>query len=127
MGKNAVSVLICVVSLVFMLFGCTDNKNQEIIGEWVPTTATIDGSTVKYEELGIEKDQFGFEFKENGKCVATIAGLTEESQYTFNGTSVDIEINGQSHKLSYDNGSLTLSFNYSEGYTTFTFTKVNVQ
>ncbi len=124
MGKNAVSILICVVSLLFMLFGCSDNKNLEIVGEWVPTTATIDGSTVKYEELGIEKDEFGFVFKENGTCSATIAGITEEADYTFNGTSVDIEINGQSHKLSYDNGNLTLSLDYSEGYTTVTFAKV---
>ena len=123
MGKKAVSLLICVLSLAFMLFGCGENNNSEIVGEWVPTTATLNGSTIKYDELEIEKEKFGFVFTDDGKCTATLAGINDESSYTFNGTSVDIQINGEDYKLDYEKGNLTLSLNYGGEYTSFTFTK----
>lgn len=124
MRKKAVSILICVLSAIIILSGCGANENTEIVGDWVPTTATLNGSTIKYDELGIEQDKFGFTFTDNGKCIATLAGVTDESSYTFNGTSVDIEINGEKYKLNYDNGNLTLSLNYGGENTSFTFTKV---
>ena len=124
MGKKAVSLLMCVFCAVFMLCGCGENKNSEIVGEWVPTTATLIGSTIKYDELGIEKEKFGFIFADDGKCTATLAGISDESTYTFNGTSVDIQINGEEYKLDYEKGNLTLSLNYGGNYTSFTFTKV---
>ena len=100
------------------------DKNSEIVGEWVPTTAKLNGSTIKYDELGIEKEKFGFVFTDDGKCTATLAGINDESSYTFNGTSVDIQINGEDYKLDYEKGNLTLSLNYGGEYTSFTFTKV---
>lgn len=124
MCKKAVSLLMCVFCAVFMLCGCGENKNSEIVGEWVPTTATLNGSTIKYDELGIEKEKFGFVFADDGKCTATLAGISNESTYTFNGTSVDIQINGEEYKLDYEKGNLTLSLNYGGNYTSFTFTKV---
>lgn len=124
MGKKAVSLLICVFATLLMLCGCGENKNAEIVGEWVPTTAKLNGTTVKYDELGVEKDKFGFVFRDDGKCKATLAGISDESAYTFNGTSVDVQINGEDYKLDYEKGSLTLSLNYGGNYTAFTFTKV---
>ena len=76
------------------------------------------------DELGIEKEKFGFVFTDDGKCTATLAGINDESSYTFNGTSVDIQINGEDYKLDYERGNLTLSLNYGGEYTSFTFTKV---
>ena len=75
------------------------------------------------DELGIEKEKFGFVFTDDGKCTATLAGINDESSYTFNGTSVDIQINGEDYKLDYERGNLTLSLNYGGEYTSFTFTK----
>ena len=125
MGKKAVSLLICVFAAVLMLCGCGENKNAEIVGEWVPATAKFNDETVKYDELGVEKDKFGFIFREDGKCEATLAGISDESAYTFNGTSVDIQINGEDYKLDYEKGSLTLSLNYDGNYTAFTFSKIS--
>lgn len=124
MGRKAVSLFICVLFAAFMFVGCSDNKNSEIVGEWTPTTATINGETIKYDELEIENDKFGFVFTDDGKCTATLAGISDESSYVFNGTSVDIQINGEDYKLDYDSGNLTLSLNYGGEYTSFTFTKV---
>lgn len=125
MGKKLISLLICVMISAVALLGCSQSRNLEIVGEWVPTTATINGTRVRYDELGAGDDEFKFIFYENGNCKATIAGITEDAPYTFNDTAVDIEINGQSHKLLYENGSLTLSLNYSEGYTAVTFVRVS--
>lgn len=110
-----------------MLCGCSENKNSEIVGRWVPTTATINGTTVKYDELGIKENTFCFDFSNNEKCIATIAGVTDESPYTFNGTSVDIELNGEEYKLDYESGTLTLSLSYGGDYTSFTFAKDDKQ
>lgn len=124
MCKKAIPLLICVLAAVIMLVGCGNNKNSEIVGDWVPTTARINGKTIKYDKLDIEDGKFGFSFSRDEKCKATIAGVSDESSYTFNGTSVDIELNGEKYKLAYESGTLTLTLNYGGENTSFTFTKV---
>lgn len=124
MLKKIFSLLICVIFAVIILAGCGSNENKEIAGEWTLTTVSFNGETVKCDELGIDKDKFGFIFTSSGKCMATIMGITDESDYRFSGTSVDIEINGEKKKLNYSNGTLTLSLNYSGENTLFTFAKV---
>lgn len=44
-------------------------------------------------------------------------------QPTFNGTSVDLTVNGTAYKLSYDSGVLTMVLNYDNNRIEFSFTK----
>lgn len=97
--------------------------NTEIIGKWVPTTAKTDGETISYSELGIDEDQFGLDFKDSSNCTVTLAGISCDSAYTFNGTSVDLTVNGTAYKLSYDSGVLTMVLNYDNNRIEFSFTK----
>ncbi|MEE0913065.1 MAG: hypothetical protein U0L76_00565 [Ruminococcus sp.] len=124
MWKKHTLFIICVLLAVFAFSGCGENKNSQLVGEWVPSTACINGETVKYEELELEENKFSLVFEENGNCRLTLAGVTHETTYTFNDTSVDIELNGESHKLTYENSTLTFTFDYGTEVTTFTFKKV---
>lgn len=122
--KKAAAFTMAATLLVCIFSGCGSGKdNSQIVGKWTPTTASLNGETVKYSSLGLDESEFGFTFKDNGKCTATLASVTGEGTYTFNGTSVDIEINKETKKLNYDNGSLTLTLDYDNDTTTFTFTK----
>ncbi|MEE1016482.1 hypothetical protein [Ruminococcus sp. JL13D9] len=127
MVKTACSAALLTLCLVFglMLFsGCGDNaQNNEIVGKWVPATATINGETVQFGELNTDSDKFGFVFESNGSCEITIAGTKNSGTYTFNETSVDVEYGGKSEKLRYSDGMLTLNFNYNNETTSFVFTK----
>ncbi len=123
MFKRFFSVL-CITCVIFVISACSNNNNAEIAGKWVPTTITINGETLKYSDIETDEKQFEINFSENGKCSATLAGISDDCDFTFSGTSVDIEINGEKHKLSYDNGTLTLSLNYSSETTVITFSKV---
>ncbi len=123
MIKKFVAILMCSLCILAVFVGCGNNKNAEIVGEWLPTTATINGETIKYSELGIEENHFSLTFTQDGKCTAILAGITSESDFTFNGTSVDIELNGTQHKLEYNAGTLKWTLNYGEDNTSFTFAK----
>lgn len=124
MIKKISALLFCVLFSLIILAGCGKSDNSAIAGEWVPTTASFDGETVQYNELGIEEDQFGFTFTSDGKCTATLAGVTGEGTYVFNETSVDVNINDKTQKLDYENNTLTLTLDYGSSIATFTFTKV---
>ena len=115
---------ICTLFAVLMLSGCGENKNTQLVGEWTPATVSINGETIKYTELELEEKEFKLIFDANGNCHLTLAGVTHETTYTFNDTSVDIELNGESHKLTYENSTLTFTFDYGTEVTTFTFKKV---
>ena len=91
--------------------------------QMVPTTAKTDGETISYSELGIDEDQFGLDFKDSSNCTVTLAGISCDSAYTFNGTSVDLTVNGTAYKLSYDSGVLTMVLNYENNRIEFSFTK----
>lgn len=119
-----IAVILSVTILSMCVFvGCSDNKNSEIVGKWIPTTASLNGETVQYSYLGLEDDYFGFTFDSNGKCTATLTGITGEGTYIFNDTSVDVTINNEVQKLDYSNGTLTLTLNYNNDTTTFSFIK----
>lgn len=120
--KIAVTLSVVILSMCIFV-GCSDNKNSEIVGKWIPTTASLNGETVQYSYLGLEDDYFGFTFSDNGKCTATLTGITGEGTYSFNGTSVDVTINDETQKLDYSNGTLTLTLNYDNDTTTFSFIK----
>ena len=116
-------LVLCVFVFASIFCGCGSNGNTEIIGKWVPTTAKTDGETISYSELGIDEDQFGLDFKDSSNCTVTLAGISSDSAYTFNGTSVDLTVNGTAYKLSYDSGVLTMVLNYDNNRIEFSFTK----
>ena len=122
--KRFISTLIVALIFTFISTGCSDNKNAEIVGDWIPTTASLNGETVQYSYLALSEDYFGFTFRPNGTCTATLAGITGEGTYIFNGTSVDVTIDKEEpKKLTYDNGTLTLKLAYDDDVTTFSFIK----
>lgn len=127
--KRTVSaiMMIAVFTALLMLAGCGENNNEEIVGEWVPATASINGETIQFSELNTDAENFGFVFEANGSCEITIAGTKNSGKYTFNETSVDIDYGGKSEKLSYSEGMLTMDFNYNNETTSFMFTKKTEQ
>ena len=117
--------LFCSIICIFTVFvGCGNDKNAEIVGEWVPVTATLNGTTVQYSELGLEGNQFGLIFYNNGTCISTLAGISNEGTYTFNETSIDLIVNEDHHKLNYEKGTITFSLDYFSNSMSLTFTKV---
>ncbi len=123
MIKKIAALLMGATMTLCSFAGCGGSDNSEIVGEWVPSTVALNGETVKYSELDIDASQFGFVFEQGGKCDATLAGISGSGSYTFNGTSVDVEVNNEVKKLDYDKGVLTLVLDYGSETTTFTFTK----
>lgn len=123
MTKKVVTLLISVMFMLIVVSGCGGNDASEIIGKWVPSTASLNGETLQYAELGIDAEQFGFTFEKGGKCTATLAGISDTGTYVFNGTSVDIEMNNKVQKLNFDNGTLTLVLAYDNDTASFSFTK----
>jgi hypothetical protein len=123
MIKKTATLILCTLLFIVLLTACGDKENSEIVGKWVPTTATLNGTTVQYSTLDLDDDQFGFEFTSDGKCSATLTGITSTGTYTFSDTAVDIVINGESQKLSYDSGTLTLVMNYDDNPMSVSFTK----
>ena len=123
--KKALCAAAALMIMLTLLFasGCGENKNSEIVGEWVPATANINGETIKFSELNTDSNNFGFVFEENGSCEVTIAGTKNSGSYVFNDTSVDIEYGGKTERLAYSDGMLTLYFNYNNESTSFMFTK----
>lgn len=123
--KKALCAAAALTIMLTLLFasGCSENKNSEIVGEWVPATANINGETIKFSELNTDSNNFGFVFEENGSCEVTIAGTKNNGSYVFNDTSVDIEYGGKTERLAYSDGMLTLYFNYNNESTSFMFTK----
>lgn len=123
--KKALCAAAALMIMLTLLFasGCGENKNSEIVGEWVPATANINGETIKFSELNTDSNNFGFVFEENGSCEVTIAGTKNNGSYVFNDTSVDIEYGGKTERLAYSDGMLTLYFNYNNESTSFMFTK----
>lgn len=118
-------VLLCSACfLLLALCSCgEDQNNSEIAGHWVPTTATLNGSSVNYSELDLEDDYFSLTFNSDGTCTATLTGIEGSGTYVFNGTSVDITINGDTQRLTYENSQLTLTLSYDGNTSSFVFAK----
>lgn len=106
-------IILTITALLTMLalYGCSDDKNAEIIGKWTPTTAVINGTTVQYSSLELDNDSFELCFLEDGKCSITSVGITEEGTYVFNDTSIDVTLKTSSLKLDYSNSTITLTLN----------------
>ena len=119
------AVIMCIIAVFIALSGCGNNRNSEIEGEWVPTTAYLNGVTVQYSELGIEKDQFGFGFNSDGTCVATRAGVTEKGSFVLNESSIDVNFGGAPERLDYDGKNIKLNYTYNNETTSFIFTKLS--
>ncbi len=110
MIKRNIILLLCTVLLITFLTACGGNEeNSEIAGNWIPTTATINGTTVQYSSLDLDENQFKLDFEPDGKCELTLTGMTTKGTYVFSGTSVDITANSEEYKLDYSSGTLTLS------------------
>ncbi len=124
MIKNISALVLCAVLCLCVFAGCSDDNNSEIVGKWVPTTVTIGSSTVPYSDLVKEGREFSLTFESNGKCKIILGGIENEGEFTFNETSVDINYSGQSMKLDYNRGVLTLNLNYNNETTSYLFSKV---
>ncbi len=116
-------VCICICTST-VLCGCGEDKNEKIVGDWIPTTATIGGKTIQYTELDNEKSKFNLSFSSDGRCTAVLAGIENEGTYEFNTTSVDMVLDGyDERKLKYEGGKLILTFDYGKDTTSITFSK----
>ena len=124
MINNISALVLCAVLCLCVFAGCSDDNNSEIVGKWVPTTVTIGSSTVPYSDLVKEGREFSLTFESNGKCKIILGGIENEGEFTFNETSVDINYSGQSMKLDYNRGVLTLNLNYNNETTSYLFSKV---
>lgn len=124
--KSAISLLcvICNVFIILAFTGCSESDNSAVVGKWVPVSATVNGKTVQYSELDADQSQFSLEFTSDGKCNATLGGIKSSGTYIFNNTSVDVVLDGNEEKLKYDNGNLTMNFNYDNASTSITFTRL---
>ena len=99
--KRTSLVFLSLFAVIFLLSGCGDKSENEVLkGKWVPISAVINGETVQYSELDLKNGYFEFNFKGNGSCTATLAGIEYKGSYVFSGTSVDATLNGNSEKLS---------------------------
>lgn len=117
------SVFICLL-IASALSGCSESDNSAIVGEWTPSTVSINGTTIAYSELNTENRDFSLRFYDDGNCKITIGGIQNEGTYTFNETSVDIQYGGKEQKLSYEGGVLTLKLSYNNQTTSYMFTRV---
>lgn len=124
--KSAISLLcvICNVFIILAFTGCSANDNSAVVGKWIPVSATVNGKTIQYSELDADQSQFILEFTSDGKCNATLGGIESSGTYVFNNTSVDVVLDGKEEKLKYDNGDLTMNFNYDNASTSITFTRL---
>lgn len=121
--KRTSLVFLSLFAVIFLLSGCGDKSENEVLkGKWVPISAVINGETVQYSELDLKSGYFEFNFKGNGSCTATLAGIEYKGSYVFSGTSVDATLNGNSEKLSYESARQTLTYSY-DNTTSFTFMK----
>ena len=123
--KKLLLVAMAILTFMFAFCGCDDNKNEEITGKWIPTTAVINGETVPYSSLELDKDSFEIEFFKDGKCTITSFGVTEKGSYIFNDTSVDVTINNSSQKLDYATGTISYTLNYHENPMSVNFVRTN--
>ncbi len=123
MGKRIAAVPLIFLLLGILLSGCDGDNNSAIVGEWVPSTVSIGGTTIAYSELNTEGQSFQLRFFDNGKCEITLGGVKNDGTYTFNDTAVDIKYGGKTQKLSYDQGILTLKMDYNGQPTSYMFTK----
>ena len=131
----AILALVLLLLTAAMLTGCSGEDNSEIVGEWKPSTVSINGTTISYSDLDTKGKDFSFNFYPDGKCKIIIGGFTvsddgsrlvsNDGSYHFHQTSVDIQYGGKSQKLSYDHGILTLKLDYNGQTTAYMFTKVS--
>ena len=74
--KRTSLVFLSLFAVIFLLSGCGDKSENEVLkGKWVPISAVINGETVQYSELDLKNGYFEFNFKGNGSCTATLAGI----------------------------------------------------
>ncbi|WP_405353551.1 hypothetical protein [Ruminococcus sp.] len=121
--KRTILVFLSLFAVIMLLSGCGDKSENAVLkGKWIPISAVINGESIQYSELELEDGYFEFNFKGDGSCTATLAGVDYSGKYVFSGTSVDATLNGNSEKLSYEAARQTLTYSY-DNNTSFTFMK----
>lgn len=123
MAKKIAIILSCAFTFILIFTGCGNKKECEIVGDWVPSTATVNGTSVHYSSLGLEDDQFHLSFDSNGKCTVILTGITYNCTYIFNDTSIDITINNEKQKLGYESGIITYNLDYENNPMQICFTR----
>lgn len=124
MQKQIASLLLCMVMVLALTAGCSEDNNAEIVGKWVPSTVSLGGTTVAYSDIAKEGKEFSLTFDSNGSCEVILGGIRNEGTFVFNETSVDVTYGSQSMKLNYSQNILTLTLNYNNESTSYMFTKV---
>lgn len=121
--KHTILVFLSLFAVIMLLSGCGDKSENAVLkGKWIPISAVINGESIQYSELELKDGYFEFNFKGDGSCTATLAGVDYSGKYVFSGTSVDATLNGNSEKLSYEAARQTLTYSY-DNNTSFTFMK----
>lgn len=123
MLKRCCTIIFCVIICSVLLVACGENKNSKIVGKWIPSTVTMNNKTMKYSSLGTDDDQFGLQFESNGNCTIITTGIVKKGTFVFNDTAIDVMINGESKKLNYATGIITLSLNYENNPMQISFIK----
>lgn len=99
MKVRVMCLVLCVFVFAAIFCGCGSNGNTEIIGKWHRQQQRQTAKQFHTASLGIDEDQFGLDFKDSSNCTVTLAGISCDSAYTFNGASVDLTVNGTAYKL----------------------------
>ncbi|MCQ2514430.1 MAG: DUF4923 family protein [Ruminococcus sp.] len=123
MIKRVMSIALLVITLFFLTACSNSDKNIEITGHWIPTTAVINGNTVDYNTLGLEEGQFSLDFKADGKCSIVLTGIKNNGTYTFSGSSIDVDTKNLKQKLSFSNNTISLTLDYENNPMIISFTR----
>ncbi|MBQ2569582.1 MAG: hypothetical protein II573_04220, partial [Ruminococcus sp.] len=91
----AILALVLLLLTAAVLTGCSNEDNSEIVGEWKPSTVSINGTTISYSDLDTKGKDFSFNFYPDGKCKIIIGGVSNDGSYAFHQTSVDIQYGGK--------------------------------
>lgn len=124
-GVKLILLSFIIFATTTLCCGCNDyNINDEIVGNWLPSSAVLNGDTVAYSTLELKDNYFAFEFSKKGGCHAKIAGIDYNGTYKFSGSSIDVVFSDTTEKLIYDRVQKTITYSY-DSQTSFSFSKEN--
>ncbi len=79
----AILALVLLLLTAAVLTGCSNEDNSEIVGEWKPSTVSINGTTISYSDLDTKGKDFSFNFyPAKAKSSATTTASSPSSSTT---------------------------------------------